>query len=86
MQTNKVFYGCFHRNRSRTRKLINFERGQICYCLTSNPYERTDVAETYLKKEPKRMTRQYAEEIRRKFELNAINFKFKKKDQTIIFL
>lgn len=38
IQNDKINHGCFYRNKSCTRKLTDFERGEIWVCPTSNRY------------------------------------------------
>lgn len=50
IQNDKIYHGYFYRNKSCPRKLIDFERGEIWVCPTSNRYWRIDVKEKYLER------------------------------------
>lgn len=63
MQNNFFLYhACNYKNRSRNQKMIDFKRGENCFCPTLEPYWRT-VKEKYLCK-LRKITKQYSEGIR----------------------
>ena len=53
-----------NRNKNRIRKLTDFKRRELCICPSSNLYWKIELNLKYLKREPRKMTRQYAKEIR----------------------